>query len=195
MIHRRGRDIAAWSPEVEMRNLILVFAAGVVMCTAGCDFGSGSEEEELPPGCDGHAEGESWDVECNTCSCSGGEMACTLLDCDPVCEGGYEVGESWDAEDGCNSCVCEEGGIIACTALGCVQACEDGHLAGETWAPDSCNTCWCTDSLEIECTLAECTCEDGHLPGESWDADDGCNTCTCTEDLEIACTKMACPGG
>jgi len=76
-----------------------------------------------------------------------------------------------------------------------MDACEDGHLAGESWdADDGCNTCTCTEDLQIACTEMACVdaCEDGHLVGESWDADDGCNTCTCTEDLQIACTEIAC---
>jgi hypothetical protein len=78
----------------------------------------------------------------------------------------------------------------------CLDQCEDGHYPGDTWeAEDGCNTCECTEALEIACTLMECLdqCEDGHVPGESWEAGDGCNVCTCTEELLIMCTTLACP--
>ena len=32
-------------------------------------------------GCDGHAEGEEWKEECNTCICKGGLPTCTTMAC------------------------------------------------------------------------------------------------------------------
>lgn len=32
----------------------------------------------------------------------------------------YEKGESFPAEDGCNTCTCEEKGAVACTEMGCL---------------------------------------------------------------------------
>lgn len=33
----------------------------------------------------------------------------------------YDKGESFPAEDGCNSCTCEEKGNVSCTEMGCID--------------------------------------------------------------------------
>lgn len=51
---------------------------------------------------------------------------CALLGCNGsggTCEYGgetYEEGESFPADDGCNTCTCEEKGAVACTEMGCL---------------------------------------------------------------------------
>lgn len=62
---------------------------------------------------------------------------------------------------------------------------------------DSCNTCVCSSSGQMECTQKACsvTCtHDGqtYSPGTTFPSADGCNECTCGADGQVACTKKAC---
>ncbi|HEU5077104.1 MAG TPA: BPTI/Kunitz-type proteinase inhibitor domain-containing protein [Polyangiaceae bacterium] len=163
-----------------------------------------------PPGCvaEGrvYEKGETFDVDCNTCSCgANGAVRCTLIDCGSSCEydgKSYDVGEDFPATDGCNTCSCSEDGVL-CSEIGCEgNTCEyDGttyDIGEEFPATDGCNTCSCSAS-GVACTDAACagnTCEyDGttYDIGEEFPATDGCNTCSCTAD-GVACTDAACAG-
>ena len=61
--------------------------------------------------------------DCNTCTCSGGQIGCTALGCPEegcVYDGVfYQVGEEFPAGDGCNSCSCTAGGTVGCTLIAC----------------------------------------------------------------------------
>lgn len=61
--------------------------------------------------------------ECSSCRCTDGDIACTLLPCDPQgCNFAgklYQTGESFPAGDGCNTCTCQADGSIGCTLIGC----------------------------------------------------------------------------
>lgn len=75
----------------------------------------------------GAKAGESWKVDCNTCTCSDkGEMQCTLKACMPPegqqegansCPEGVKIGESW--KEACNTCRCDEAGYPVCTLKAC----------------------------------------------------------------------------
>jgi len=120
------------------------------------------------------------------------------------------VGDEMPADDGCNTCVCEEGGLWACTEIGCEDtggpgatgggdAADGGECTpGDTKdADDGCNTCSCDESGIWACTLLGCAEESGGgacIPGDTTDADDGCNTCECSEDGVWSCTEIACGG-
>jgi hypothetical protein len=112
----------------------------------------------------------------------------------------YSIGESFPADDGCNTCSCQEDGTVGCTAMGCIDGCEhDGGFVpvGESVpAGDGCNTCTCGPDGFLACTAMACvTCtHDGETypPGASFPAGDGCNTCTCDETGMVSCTEMAC---
>lgn len=79
--------------------------------------------------------------------------------------------------------------------------CEYG---GKTYQPgdsfpadDGCNTCSCSPSGGVGCTLMYCSggCDyqgEHYEPGESFTASDGCNTCTCEAGGSISCTEMGC---
>jgi pacifastin inhibitor LCMII len=130
-------------------------------------------------------------------------------------------GESRLADDGCNSCTCENGGW-ACTEIGCAT-CQQGEMRA---AGDGCNTCSCLNGAWActqkacgdgggECKVGEtksdgcsgCVCQDfgqGPMwactanvctectPGQTRPADDGCNNCQCTADGKWACTLIDC---
>lgn len=77
----------------------------------------------------------------------------------------YTSGMKFDADDGCNTCFCEDDGSVSCTEKACF---DDGKS-------------FCTDAAG-----------NVYRPGESFTAPDGCNTCHCGENGVAACTKMFC---
>jgi hypothetical protein len=98
---------------------------------------------------------------CNTCSCSDGELECTLLGCpDRSCRYANLTlpdGASQLASDGCNLCSCNAG-EISCTERACTTVPASCSYAGETLASgesrpsaDGCNTCSCSNG-EMLCT-------------------------------------------
>lgn len=130
------------------------------------------------------------DDGCNTCTCEGGEWACTELACE------CKEGETKPADDGCNTCGCIDG-QWACTLIGCGQTsggpaeCVDGETMP---AGDGCNTCTCYEG-QWACTEKGCgdttggaECVDGDMKN------DGCNDCVCVEGGWV-CTDKACPAG
>ncbi len=132
-----------------------------------------------------------------------------LFDDDPdeieYCEYGklvYDVGESFPANDGCNTCVCEENGVVACTEMWCGTTCVydgDTYFIGESFpATDGCNTCTCSKNGAVACTKMacpeQCVYNDRiYAVGESFPAADGCNTCTCGSAGKVLCTLQLCP--
>jgi hypothetical protein len=143
---------------------------------AGLDLGYAASSGEPSDDCDDevcefdgetYELGDTWMVECNTCTCTVDGVQCTIMACfdDEVCEFGdetYDLGETWMVE--CNTCTCTDDGP-QCTIMYC----------GET------------DGV--------CEWEGTFYPqGESWPAGDGCNVCFCT-GLGPKCTRMWCPGG
>ncbi len=154
--------------------------------------------------------GDSLDDGCNTCSCEkGGNLACTLADCDVDVPG---EGDPCEVEDGvwlsdgatrtadCESCSCDDG------KLSCEQVCEPTEPAdceldrgeviehGERFEV-SCNTCRCDDGA-IECTEMACNDDRCELDGDDWleDGDTfelGCNECECDQGT-LRCTNRDC---
>ena len=171
------------------------------------DGGTSSGGEVCEPG-----DTQPADDGCNTCHCDdGGGWSCTEIACGDdggdmggdAGEGGdagdggdaCEPGDVRDADDGCNTCTCEDDGTWACTLLGCADdgggECEPGDTMK---AEDECNTCECLEDetwacTDLACPGAECK------PGDTMDADDECNTCECLDDGTWACTEIACGGG
>jgi hypothetical protein len=148
--------------------------------------------------------GESYPLDCNTCTCSGGDFACTVMACGNGCMHDGQLhapGSTFPAGDGCNSCYCDVDGSVSCTLVGCAATCvyEDTtyHAGASFPASDGCNTCSCQADGSIVCTELDCgsVCSyagKSYQPGESFPALDGCNTCTCASDGSIGCTKIAC---
>jgi hypothetical protein len=131
-----------------------------------------------------------------------------------------EAGATKPADDGCNTCTCDDEGNWGCTELAC-GVCTDGATRP---AGDGCNDCLCQggewlctqrmcaapctvgDKTDDGCT--QCTCvgtADGPkwgctlnvcnecTPGEMKIAEDGCNSCACGDDNMWSCTDLACP--
>jgi hypothetical protein len=100
-------------------------------------------------------------------------------------------GETKKADDGCNTCSCQQNGFWACTEMGCVDpnACKPGDTKK---ADDGCNTCSCTDDGAWACTEMGCVDPNACKPGDTKKADDGCNTCSCQPDGSWACTEIGC---
>lgn len=76
----------------------------------------------------GAKAGESWKVDCNTCSCSeSGEIQCTMRACvspdaqeeTSRCPEGVKAGDTWN--DACNMCRCDEAGYPVCTLKACID--------------------------------------------------------------------------
>lgn len=67
--------------------------------------------------------GESFKVDCNTCSCrSDGQIVCTLIACPAKCKYNgkvYTKGDRFPAKDGCNECTCGNDGSVSCTEKAC----------------------------------------------------------------------------
>jgi hypothetical protein len=98
-------------------------------------------------------------------------------------------GEQKIADDGCNTCSCQQNGFWACTEKACSNpgVCKPGETKK---ADDGCNTCTCGADGSWGCTLMGCVAE--CKPGETKIADDGCNTCSCQQNGTWACTEKAC---
>ncbi|XP_064614551.1 kielin/chordin-like protein [Liolophura sinensis] len=148
----------------------------------------------------------------------------------------YKAGEGFKSTDGCNRCGCSDNGLVICTQMACVNlasmrqqlerevispgVCHHGghvYKAGEGYkAPDGCNTCSCSDSGFIRCTLMACAnlaserhqlerevislgvCVYGgkvYQPRDSFDSLDKCNRCACGKHGQIMCTLRSCPIG
>lgn len=148
--------------------------------------------------------GESFSLDCNTCSCgSDGLVACTAMWCGPaecLYDGKtYQAGDKFPATDGCNTCECSDSGAVGCTELACTGCVHEGkpYPVGASFpAGDGCNSCTCQSDGFVACTLLYCekTCTYAgktYKVGESFPALDGCNTCTCTEQ-GVGCTKIGC---
>jgi hypothetical protein len=95
--------------------------------TGGADGDDDGADGGPPPGmCQ---PGDTWEDDCNTCSCEndGQTWSCTALDCGSTGGGACVPGEEMPAEDGCNTCTCTDDGGWACTDMACpaqVNICE-----------------------------------------------------------------------
>ena len=196
-------------------------------CTLGCGT-------VVPVGWSGNDEGDN---ACNTCSCTeSGHLICTLIACPDLpcptkksCElqCGTVVADGWTGKDvgpnHCRTCSCHDGGL-ACTKMECFERKECpkpepttctlgcGTVVPVGWGgndegDNACNTCSCTESGHLICTLIACpdlpcptqkSCElqCGTVVADGWtgkgEGTNDCNTCSC-RDGGLACTKMGCP--
>jgi len=69
-------------------------------------------------------------------------------------------GDTKPADDGCNTCTCDENGNWACTEMACVAPSDAGAeqcSAGDTKpADDGCNSCTCDENGNWGCTEMGC---------------------------------------
>ena len=113
-------------------GILLVFVVTLLGYVIYEKFFNGADEESCTYNGMEYAHGESFPATdgCNSCSCQGGEVICTLMEClgeEPEVEEGqckydgmvYEAGDTFMAADGCNSCTCGENGMISCTQMYC----------------------------------------------------------------------------
>jgi len=167
------------------------------------------------------AVGEVWQVECNTCRCTGNSIAaCTLklcsfdsspakAQCTDRTGGSREVGEEW--EEGCNSCKCGENGVPGCTKKICPTECIDrlgeSREEGESWFVERAgrkNECKCNSGVVL-CVAESDAVETAEIPRVKQCQDNSggqrsvgevwqveCNTCRCTDTGFAACTEKAC---
>lgn len=127
----------------------------------------------------------------------------------------YLSGDRFPAQDGCNSCFCEDGSV-GCTEMGCdpADASDASDASDATDATDASDTIEPTPETDAADPSDESDAPDlsdsGDDPdatdpvadcevngviyevGESFPAADGCNTCFCDEAGAIACTEMGC---
>jgi hypothetical protein len=152
----------------------LLCALSVMACGGAAGPCEGDECPAVPGGScsvDGvvYASGTAGiaaDDGCNTCSCSDGQLACTLLGCDPSasCNYGnttYRDGQTFPSLDGCNTCGCSQG-QVACTERACTDVPDSCEINGRVVAhgqtipgSDGCNSCSCNDGA-LACTLIDC---------------------------------------
>jgi len=135
-------------------------------------------------------EGESWDASLDACC----PDAIYIADC--WCEEGTYPQSTTDYDE--QGCLLGYG--CECVSSGCTYNGQNVAPGESVPADDGCNTCACSDSGEMVCTMMACPtfCEDEtgqYNYGDTWDAADGCNTCVCMEGGVAACTKMLCPQG
>ncbi|AKT37495.1 hypothetical protein [Chondromyces crocatus] len=152
-----------------LRSSLLALAVAAPAALTGCIIVSNDSGETCTYEGTTYEVGDSFPAGdgCNTCSCTeNGNVACTLMGCEPVtCDNsGVPVGEAFpgpDSSSNCEStCYCTQAGEMVCSAPNCAPVCEyEGQAYPE---------------------------------GASFPAADGCNTCSCTADGSVACTEMAC---
>jgi hypothetical protein len=141
---------------------------------ACADRGLGAGGKTCTQGGKTYHPGDSWKVDCNTCSCTAaGEVSCTLMGClgtgGMVSSGGVVgTGGSAGGVTGGSGGALGTGGLAAGGAIG---------TGGATALPDA--------ASPLTCTVNGNT----YQLGQSWQLD--CNTCTCTAS-GASCTKMAC---
>ncbi len=140
---------------------------------------------------------------CNQCilDCYGLSAADDESLCD---EAACTNGETKPAEDGCNTCTCEDGSW-SCTEMdcdeleSCLENCGDGCIppGGLLCASDGnlyCGTCELACYGVTEAERSHCEVQAGTTcnaqDGERF-SDDGCNTCSC-QDGTWSCTEIAC---
>jgi len=144
-----------------------------------------------------YSEGESFKVDCNTCSCNNGLVACTLMAC---------LGcEAVQCEEG-NTCFVENGVATckpSCAVLDCgdQKSCYVDNEGNAHCCTDPCMTVRCGSERSLCITTQDCTaacvkseCDYNghtHYHGESFPSDDGCNSCSCYNGT-VACTLRFC---
>jgi len=205
---------------------LLGLFASFVGCSGSVQNGGGGPNG-TPTGCDfegkHYAEGDNFIFiardACNHCSCSkGGDVACTLANCDPRTGDGsgcvdaagvhYAPGQSFPSSDGCNSCFCSEDGQIACTARDCedmscgalvkqmqatltsVQKCQSAADCGQR-IPNS--SCGCTRDLiaRKDADLTEYLAQRADVTTRGCD-DLGGSVCDCPNADGFACVNQVC---
>lgn len=165
----------------------LTLVTGLVGCDLPKDIGdetesegSGGESDTDGGSASDSTPGSDSDSDSDTNASDSASGSATSGD-----PGMCEPGDMMDADDGCNTCVCDDGGGWACTEIACEPMnCEPGDVED-----DGCNTCTCGEAGEWQCTdnVCEPVCE----PGDTMQMD--CNDCFCDDAGNWACDDQECP--
>ncbi|XP_043213549.1 kielin/chordin-like protein isoform X2 [Amphibalanus amphitrite] len=162
---------------------------------------------------DACAAGDTWQVDCNNCSCQRGKAVCTTEKCprrpprEPIT---CEPHEQWEDECG-NRCECGAEGLVSCTMLPCepsqragvrrrpiLQSGDSCSNEGSRWKQD-CNECDCVSGV-VRCTRRLCPTGVQHDKygkcqlNTRW-VDECDNQCYCTDRGVPSCTLRECPYG
>jgi len=155
--------------------------------------------------CDGHAIGESWSLDCNSCTCTADGIACTGAVCPNACdelEADYAAAIETNAACSANADCQILSGQCGIGLGGCYVSANDGltqetlNALGQQFGAAGCTNgvCDCAPPPPPGCIDGRC----GFLPlcgdhdfGEQWDVD--CNVCECTFD-GVVCTTAECGG-
>lgn len=184
-----------------LRRALVLGAALIGLGLGACDSKSLGQET-----C---KDGEVKQVDCNTCTCTAGEWACTEKACDA-----YDPCEDKSCGEGCTACDpndpdCVEDQVLkACNGEGLCVA-DDGLLCGAPYEPcagkgcgDLCTVCDpndpdCIETEEVKacdafgmCTGNPPVCEPACVEGEMKQVE--CNTCVCSGGA-WACDDQECP--
>ncbi|XP_034233987.1 protein jagged-2-like [Thrips palmi] len=156
-------------------------------------------------------EGHTWKQDCNTCRCTGGRAACTMMACLSLGASGAGSGLEnpsllpafTGGHQGANVLPATTGGHESAAVLPAAPAALRGEecTPGDTWKED-CNSCRCLPSHQPACTMARCVTK-REVPAPALGAErrpctvgdvwkDDCNTCRCGPTGEPACTKIGC---
>ncbi|XP_060554606.1 kielin/chordin-like protein isoform X3 [Ruditapes philippinarum] len=151
-------------------------------------------------------DGDTFKDDCNTCRCSDGKAACTMMACPkkPCMYNGrlYQDGETFKQD--CNTCTCNNG-QAACTKMACYD-----EKVGHCPKPNGTGICIVRCTTDLSCPREQKCCSNGcgtvcmdpvygggsclhngvvYKDGETFK--DDCNSCTC-DGGNAVCTKMTC---
>lgn len=112
-------------------------------------------------------------------------------------DGGCTPGDEMPADDGCNTCTCQDDGTWACTEIGCEPTVGSTTIGGECTPGDEmldideCGN-YCTCEPEGTWACSNIGCEPMCEPGDTKPAGDGCNTCVCDDYGGWGCSEKGC---
>ncbi|XP_078001117.1 uncharacterized protein LOC144453662 [Glandiceps talaboti] len=104
-----------------MKQSVVLFVTISLAIISIC--GAQDDNNDCEYGGETYSQGKTREEDCNTCTCSDGEWACTEIGCqqaDCEHEGEQYPHDSRIKEDDCNTCTCSNG-EWACTLIACLE--------------------------------------------------------------------------
>jgi len=144
--------------------------------------------------CDKHLIGETWEANCEVCTCTESGSVCTAVEC-PVCSlvcADDEELVSTGTSGCCPTYECKAKGTITYVYIcAAVKECPTGHTVSDVVDEHGCINRTCTPP-------SHCVYQgDIHMPGTTWD-EDVCLECTCSAtpnadgEYTSECTSIQC---